>query len=252
MGTENVNDGHLLHYARQILLPEIDVRGQEALGRSRVLLIGAGGLGCPAAQYLVAAGIGHLTLCDPDRVSASNLPRQILYGVEDIGQLKVESARRQLLRLAPDARIEIHPRSADSSFLNGQIERHDLVLDCSDNFATRHAVNAVCRRVGRPLVSAAAIRWEGQIAVFDFRNPSAPCYACLYPTGMEDGEDLCSVSGVLGPVPGMLGTMQALETIRLLAGHLSPLAGHLLLLDAKTLSWRTVLLRRDPGCPVCS
>ncbi len=247
-----MDDGRLLRYARQILLPEIDVQGQETLERSRVLLVGAGGLGCPAALYLAASGIGHLTLCDPDRVSSSNLPRQILYGVEDIGQLKVEAARRQLLRQAPDARIDIHSRSADGPFLEGQVARHDIVLDCSDNFTTRHAVNAACHRAGRPLVSAAAIRWEGQIAVFDFRSPSAPCYACLYPALIEDGGDLCSVSGVLGPVPGILGTMQALEAIRLLAGQPSPLAGHLLLLDAKTLSWRTVLLRRDPDCPVCA
>ena len=250
--SDPLDDRALLRYGRQILLPEIDIAGQLALGRARVLMVGAGGLGCPVAQYLAAAGVGRLTLCDGDRVELSNLQRQILYGEADIGRPKVEAARARLLAQNPGIRIRAEARTADADWLRDEMEGHDLVLDCTDNFAARHAINAACQRARRPLISAAAVRWEGQLAVFDFRAGDAPCYACLYPAMAGGDEDTCSRNGVLGPLLGVLGSMQAVEAIRMLAGGVSPLAGRLLVVDAKTWQWRTLALRRDPQCPVCA
>ena len=246
------SDGDLLRYARQLVLPQWSVSAQEALLEHRVLIVGLGGLGCPAAQYLVAAGLMHLTLCDGDRVDLSNLPRQILYGDGDVGELKVEAARRALLRLDPAARITTVATDVDAKLLDSLVPQHDIVLDCTDNFTARHDINRAAQRARRPLVSAAALRWEGQLAIFDFRREDAACYACLYPELGEDAGDSCATSGVLGPVPGILGSMQALETLRLLLGLESPLGGRLLLLDLLNWEWRTLRLRRDPHCPVCA
>jgi adenylyltransferase/sulfurtransferase len=249
--TDTLDDAALLRYARQILLPEIDIAGQQALAASRVLIIGMGGLGCPAAQYLAAAGVGNLTVCDGDQVELSNLQRQILYSEADLGRPKARAARDRLRAMNQQIRVSAWTESAQPESLAAALDTHDLVLDCTDNFSSRHAINRACRNAGKPLVSAAAIRWEGQLAVFDFRVPECACYACLYPDGMEDTEDTCSRSGVLGPLLGVLGGMQAAEAIRLLCMGHSPLAGQLLLVDAQSWQWRQIALRRDPACGVC-
>lgn len=242
----------MLRYARQILLPEIDLAGQQKLQQSRVLIVGMGGLGCPAAQYLAAAGVGQLTLCDGDQVELSNLQRQILYSEADIGRNKASAARDRLRAMNSTIRVSAWNTAATAESLRAALETHDLVLDCTDNFQSRHAINQACHAAGKPLISAAAIRWEGQLAVFDFRNPETACYACLYPEGMEDDGDTCSRSGVIGPLLGILGSMQATEAIRILCGHPSPLSGQLLLIDAQNGQWRQIRLRRDPACGVCA
>ncbi len=250
--TDSLDDAALMRYSRQILLPEIDLEGQKRLQQSRVLIIGMGGLGCPASQYLAAAGIGQLTLCDGDVVEISNLQRQILYAEADLGRPKASAARERLLAMNPHIRVSAWTENASSESLGSALETHDLVLDCSDNFHSRHAINRACREARVPLVSAAAIRWEGQLSVFDFRDQDTACYACLYPEqGEENGEDTCSRNGVLGPLLGILGSMQAVEAIRLLSGHNSLLSGQLLLVDARHWQWRQVQLRRDPACGVC-
>ncbi|MBW9248977.1 MAG: molybdopterin-synthase adenylyltransferase MoeB, partial [Acidithiobacillus ferriphilus] len=198
--TDTLDDAALLRYARQILLPEIDIAGQQALAASRVLIIGMGGLGCPAAQYLAAAGVGNLTVCDGDQVELSNLQRQILYSEADLGRPKARAARDRLRAMNQQIRVSAWTESAQPESLAAALDTHDLVLDCTDNFSSRHAINRACRHAGKPLVSAAAIRWEGQLAVFDFRVPESACYACLYPDGVEDTGDTCSRSGVLGPL----------------------------------------------------
>lgn len=250
--SEVFGDHELLRYSRQILLPEIDLEGQKRLAASRVLIVGLGGLGCPAAQYLVAAGVGHLVLCDGDVVEVSNLQRQILFSDVDIGQHKAIVAASRLSDQNPGVSLSAIPERADAALLAHHVPDVDLVLDCSDNFATRHAVNRACLFARKPLVSAAAVRFEGQVAVFDFREEGGPCYACLYPAGEATTEDTCSRNGVLGPLLGMLGSMQALEAVRLLAGGRSPLAGQVLLLDAKNWEWRRIALPRDPHCGACA
>jgi len=246
------DDRDLLRYARQLILPQWSLAAQEKLLHCRVLIVGLGGLGCPAAQYLLAAGVVHLTLCDGDRVELSNLPRQILYGDGDLGKAKVEAARQALERLDPAARIETVTAVADAELLDALIPQHDLVLDCTDNFAARYDINRAARRARKPLISAAALRWEGQLAVFDFRRDDSACYACLYPEMDADSADSCATSGVPGPVPGILGSLQALEALRLLLGQDSPLSGRLLILDLLHWEWRNLGLRRDPACPVCT
>ncbi|MCE5360481.1 HesA/MoeB/ThiF family protein [Candidatus Igneacidithiobacillus taiwanensis] len=246
-----LGDGELLRYARQILLPEVDVAGQQRLAAARVLIIGMGGLGCPAALYLAGAGIGTLGLCDGDTVSRSNLPRQILYNEDDLGRAKAEAAAHHLQAHNSSLQYRVHSQPAAAELLTALLPEYDLVLDCSDNFATRHAINRACWLAGKPLVSAAAIRWSGQLAVFDFRV-SGPCYACLYPDLESEDEDRCATLGVIGPLTGMLGSLQALEAIRLLLGQVSPVQGKLLLLDAQTLEFRTIRLVKDPQCPTCS
>ncbi|MDD2747239.1 MAG: HesA/MoeB/ThiF family protein [Acidithiobacillus ferrooxidans] len=250
--TDTLDDAALLRYARQILLPEIDIAGQQALAAGRVLIIGMGGLGCPAAQYLAAAGVGNLTVCDGDQVDLSNLQRQILYSEADLGRPKALAARDRLRAMNQQIRVSAWVESAQPESLAAALDTHDVVLDCTDNFGSRHAINRACRNAGKPLVSAAAIRWEGQLSVFDFRVSESACYACLYPDGVEDTEDTCSRSGVLGPLLGVLGSMQAAEAIRLLCTGHSPLAGQLLLVDAQSWQWRQIALRRDPTCGVCA
>ncbi|MDD3760740.1 MAG: HesA/MoeB/ThiF family protein [Acidithiobacillus sp.] len=247
-----LDDAGLLRYARQILLPEIDVAGQQRLTRARVVIIGMGGLGCPAALYLAGAGVGILGLCDPDMVSLSNLARQILYTEADIDRPKVRAAAERLRTHNATVECIVYQQAATAEFLDSVLADYDLVLDCSDNFATRHAVNRACLAAHKPLVSAAAIRWSGQLAVFDYRLPDAPCYACLYPQGGADEEDRCATMGVMGALTGILGTLQALEATRLLLGLASPVAGKLLLVDAIDLAFRTISLQKDPQCPVCA
>ena len=244
-----VNDEQLLHYSRQILLPEIDNAGQEKLLNSSVLIIGMGGLGSPAAMYLAAAGVGQLTVVDHDEVELSNLQRQILHQMDSIGWAKVESAAAALKRLNPECQVNTIGHKLDDSELAEQVKRVDIVLDCSDNFATRFAINRACVENKTPLVSGAAIRWEGQVAVYA-NSESAPCYRCLYAESGEP-EDTCTNTGVLAPVVGIIGSIQAVEAIKVLTGAGQPLLGKLLIMDALTMQWRSMTLRKDPACPVC-
>jgi molybdopterin/thiamine biosynthesis adenylyltransferase len=246
-----LNDEQLLRYSRHILLNELGIEGQERLRAAHALVIGAGGLGSPAALYLASAGIGTLTLVDGDRVDLTNLQRQILHTTARIGTPKVASGRESLAALNPDVRVEAVEARVDGAALDTLVERSSVVLDCSDNFATRHAVNRACVAHSRPLVSGAAIRFDGQVATFDLRAVQSPCYACLFPPG--DGEDeLCSIMGVFAPVTGIIGTVQAAEALKLAAGLDDGLAGRLLILDALGMRWHDVRVPRDPQCPVCA
>jgi adenylyltransferase/sulfurtransferase len=247
-----MDDRQLLRYSRHILLPQIGVEGQERLLAARVLVIGAGGLGSPAAYYLASAGVGNLVLADGDSVDLTNLQRQILHRVESVGRPKAESGRDTLAGINPECHVLPLVDRLSGDRLDKQVADADLVLDCSDNFATRHAINRACVRNGKPLVSGAAVRFDGQIAVFDIRRDDAPCYHCLFPEG-EDVEDVrCAVMGVFAPLTGIIGAMQAAEALKLIAGCGEPLAGRLLLLDGLAMAWRQIRVPRDPSCPVCS
>jgi adenylyltransferase/sulfurtransferase len=217
-----------------------------------VLIVGAGGLGCPAALYLAAAGVGRLTLADSDKVDLTNLQRQILYRAEAVGTPKVDAARAALNALNPEVNVIGLNKRLESGDADDLVARADLVLDCTDNFATRHLLNRACVRHRKPLVSGAAIRFDGQVMVFDLRDPAAPCYACLFPEEGEVEEVQCSVMGVFAPLTGIVGATQAMEALKLLAGIGASLSGRLLLLDAKNADWRTVKVSRDPACAVCT
>ena len=245
-----MNDEQLLRYSRQLMLPGVDVAGQEKLLAARVLVLGLGGLGCPAAMYLVAAGVGHLTLVDHDTVDLTNLQRQIAHTTASVGRFKVDSARDTLLALNPTITIETVAARLEGELLADLVKRHDAVLDCTDNFAIRFALNAACVAARVPLVSAAAIRLEAQISVFDPRQPDSPCYRCRYEEGTE-ADQSCAHNGVLAPLVGIVGSLQALECLKLLIGFGTSLSGRLLLLDAARLEWRELRLRKNPDCPVC-
>lgn len=245
-----MKDDELLRYSRQIMLPEMDVAGQQALVDATVLIIGMGGLGCPVAMYLAAAGVGHLIIADDDRVELTNLQRQIAHGQESIGQLKVASAEQNLKRLNPEVRVTAIAARVQDAELADLVAQVDLVIDASDNFKTRFAINRACVAGGKPLVSGAAIRMEGQVAVFDARDADSPCYQCLYGGGDEE-DGTCSTNGVMAPVVGIIGSVQAMEAIKVLAKVGETLTGRLLLLDAATMQWREMRLPRDPNCPVC-
>lgn len=246
-----MNDHQLLRYSRQILLPQIDIAGQQKLLDARALLIGLGGLGSPAAMYLAAAGVGRLVLNDFDAVDLSNLQRQIVHDSDSIGLSKVESAKQTLLRMNPEIQIDTLGHRLEGDELLGQVAGSDVVLDCSDNFATRFAVNRACVATGTPLVSGAVIRFEGQVSVFTPGAGDSPCYNCLYP---DHGElaDSCVRNGVVAPLPGIIGAMQALEAIKLIAGIGQSLRGRLLLFDALAMEWQQMKLRKNPACPTCS
>ncbi|MDT8427503.1 MAG: molybdopterin-synthase adenylyltransferase MoeB [Pseudomonadales bacterium] len=245
-----MNDEQLLRYSRQIMLPEVDAEGQLKLLDASVLIVGMGGLGCPAAMYLAAAGVGHLLIADDDRVELSNLQRQIAHADADIGRLKVDSAAATLAGLNPDVKITRLAARLDAAMLDEYLPQSTLVLDACDNFTTRFLINAACLRHGKPLVSGAAIRMEGQVAVFDPRDPDSPCYQCLYPAG-DDEQANCARNGVMAPVVGIIGAVQALEAIKLIIGVPGGLTGRLLLLDASNMQWRDLRLRRDPHCAAC-
>lgn len=245
-----LTDDELLRYSRQILLPQIDIAGQLKLKGARVLIVGLGGLGSPAALYLAAAGVGELHLADFDTVDLTNLQRQVLHDTPSVGLSKVDSALARLTALNPDIYLIAHRAALDSDSLAAAVAAVDLVLDCSDNFATREAVNAACVAQGKPLVSGAAIRLEGQLSVFDPRRPESPCYHCLYGHGSE-AELTCSEAGVIGPLVGLVGSLQALEALKLLAGFGEPLVGRLLLIDAVGTRFRELRVKRDPHCSVC-
>ena len=242
----------LLRYSRQIMLPQFGEEGQEKLQRARVLVVGLGGLGCPAALYLAAAGVGCLVLADDDRSELGNLQRQILHGTPDLGEMKTASARRRLENLNPEVKLVTEERRLAGDFLEEHVAQADLVLDASDNFATRFAINRACRSHRKPLVSGAAIRAEGQVAVFDHRQGSGPCYRCLYDDKVGNRGLNCAESGVLAPITGIIGTVQALEALKLLSGYGESLHGRLLVLDGAAMRWRELKLPPDPSCPVCS
>ena len=244
-----MNDEQLLRYSRQIMLPQVDVEGQEKLLAATALIIGMGGLGSPVAMYLAAAGIGHLVIVDDDVVELSNLQRQIVHGNEDIGIDKVISAKRHLEKLNPDIHITTIRQRLEAEALDEQVSKADIVIDGSDNFATRFALNESCVKNHTPLVSGAAIRMEGQVSVFNMK-PGSPCYHCLY---RDEGEldTRCSTNGVLAPVVGIIGSVQATEAIKVLLDIGETLDGKLLLLDALHMEWRTLKLKKDPACPVC-
>ncbi len=247
-----MDDGQLLRYSRHILLPEIGIEGQELIRAASVLIVGAGGLGCPAALYLAASGIGRITLADPDEVDLTNLQRQILYRTEDIGLSKAAAAQAALARINPEVSIITLPERLAGSALEHAVATHDVVLDCSDNFATRHAVNRSCVAQRRPLVSGAAIRFDGQLAVFDARRGDSPCYACLYAEDTMPEEANCALMGVVAPLTGVVGSLQALEALKLIAGAGTVSTGQLLLIDALQGGLRTVRVPRDPACAVCA
>jgi molybdopterin/thiamine biosynthesis adenylyltransferase len=246
-----MNDDQLLRYSRHILLDEIGIEAQQRFLDAHVLIIGAGGLGSPTAMYLGAAGVGTLTLVDADTVDLTNLQRQILHSSDTIGQAKVASGRATLARLNPDVRVNaIHAR-ADDALLQQWVRHADVVLDCSDNFTTRHAVNRACVQHRVPLVSGAALRFDGQISTFDARNPASPCYACVFAPDQPFDEVACSTMGVFSPLVGIIGAMQAAETLRVIAGIGRTLVGRLMMLDAMTMDWQTMRIGRQADCLVC-
>ncbi|WP_371230824.1 molybdopterin-synthase adenylyltransferase MoeB [Pseudomonas sp. QE6] len=245
-----LSDNELLRYSRQILLPQIDVDGQLHLKDSRVLVVGLGGLGAPVALYLAAAGVGELHLADFDSVDLTNLQRQIIHDTGSVGTSKVDSAIARLSAINPDVKLVAHRQALDADSLDAAVAAVDLVLDCCDNFGTREAVNAACVAAKKPLVSGAAIRLEGQLSVFDPRRDESPCYHCLYGHGSE-AELTCSEAGVVGPLVGLVGSLQALEALKLLAGFGEPLVGRLLLIDALGTRFRELRVKRDPQCAVC-
>lgn len=246
-----MNDQDLLRYSRQLLLPEMDVAGQERLLGSKVLIVGLGGLGSPVALYLAAAGVGELHLADHDQVDLSNLQRQIVHQQSSIGQLKVESARERLQQINPGVGIVMHPCKLEGDALLAAVAEVDLVCDCSDRFSTRFAVNRACQQLKKPLVSGAAIRFSGQLSVFDARRNDSPCYACIYDEQAQDEELRCSENGVLAPLVGVIGSLQAVESLKLLAQCGEPAIGKLLTYDGLRAEMRTLKLQKDPACSCC-
>lgn len=232
------------------MLPELDVAGQQKLLDASVLIVGMGGLGCPLAMYLTAAGVGHLTIVDDDTVELTNLQRQIAHGEQNIGQSKVDSAATTLRGLNPDTELTLVNARLSGEDLRQAVKNKTVVVDATDNFSTRFAINDACLETGVPLVSGAAIRMEGQVTVFDSSRDDSPCYQCLYREG-DDDDVSCSRNGVMSPVVGIIGSVQAMETIKLIAGIGDSLVGRLLLLDAHSMQWRELRLRRDPQCPAC-
>ena len=249
-----MNDDQLLRYSRHILLDELGIEGQRHLLAAHALVIGAGGLGSPVALYLATAGVGTLTIVDNDTVDLTNLQRQIVHSVERIGRPKAESAAQTLLAINPQVRVHALQERADAARLMTLVAQADVVVDCSDNFATRHAVNTACVAHAKPLVSGAAIGFDGQISVYDTRAASGasnPCYACLFPSDAVFEEARCATMGVFAPLVGIIGSMQAAEALKLLAGIGASLAGRLQMLDARTMEWTEIAMTRTPGCPVC-
>jgi len=245
-----MNDEQLLRYSRQILLPQIDVAGQEKLRNARVLIVGLGGLGSPVALYLAAAGVGHLILVDFDKVDLSNLQRQIIHRTESVGEFKTQSAQQQLILINPETKISLYNQYLQGEHLEKQVKSVDVVVDCCDNFATRFAINEACVKTGTPLVSGAAIRFAGQIAVFS-ADKNSPCYHCLYQDDEEQAET-CSETGIISPLVGIIGSVQAVETLKIVLNIGQSLCGKLLTFSALTTEWRQFTLKKDPQCPVCA
>jgi len=247
-----MNDDALLRYARHILLDAIGIEGQQRIQAARVLIVGAGGLGSPVALYLAAAGVGSIHIVDHDSVDLGNLQRQIAHTTERLGQAKVDSAAQAMQAINPSLVLHAHATKATPDWLASVVPAVDLVLDCTDNFHTRHAVNAACVRAGKPLVSGAALRFDGQISVYDTRAPEpGPCYACLFPPQADFTEAQCATMGVLGPLVGIIGAMQATEALKIIAGAGQSLKGRLLMLDAMRMEWTSLQAARDAHCSVC-
>ena len=246
-----MTDDQLLRYSRHILLDEIGIEGQERILASRVLMVGAGGLGSAAALYLGCAGVGHLTVVDHDSVDLTNLQRQIAHTTQRVGQPKARSVQAAIAGLNPEVVVTPVELRADAALLEALLAHHDVVLDCSDNFATRHAINAASVSQCKPLVSGAAIRFDGQITVYDPRDDASPCYACLFPPEADFEETQCATMGVFAPLVGIIGTMQAAEALKLISGAAPALSGRLLMLDGRAMAWTEVRLPRNPSCPVC-
>jgi len=246
-----VEDQQLLRYARHILLDEFGVEAQERILASRILVVGAGGLGSPVVAYLAASGVGSIILVDDDQVELSNLQRQIAHTTDRLGWDKVESAKLHIEQLNPEVKVTPVVQRLDEAGLMHWVQQVDLVLDCCDNFATRHAINRACVALRKPLVSGAAIRFSGQVSTYDLRQPEAPCYHCLFPEADDVEELRCATTGVLSPLLGMVGSAQAVEALKLLGGFGEPLVGRLLSVDAFNMNWHTVRFRKDPACPIC-
>ena len=246
-----MNDNQLLRYSRHILMPQIGIQGQEALIRSHVLIIGAGGLGSPAAMYLAASGVGKLTICDNDEVDLTNLQRQIIHGTGRIGMSKTNSAKKTLAGINPEVTVITLDERMDEKRLLKAVTNADVILDASDNFPTRHAINQACIIRKKPLVSGAAVRFDGQVAVFDLSQKASPCYQCLFPKTGEDEDMRCAIMGVFAPLVGIIGCVQASEALKILLNIGETLNGRLLLLDGLTMEWRSVKLNKDPACTAC-
>jgi adenylyltransferase/sulfurtransferase len=248
----DLDDAQLLRYSRHILLPEIGIDGQQRLAAAHALVVGAGGLGSPVSLYLAASGVGRLTVCDHDKVDLTNLQRQIAHDTGSIGLPKVESARRRLQLINPQTRVDAIEERVAGERLEQLVSSADVVIDATDNFATRHAINRACVKFRKPLVSGAGIRFDGQIAVFDLRREDSPCYHCLFPEQGEVEEMRCAVMGVFAPLVGIVGSVQAAEALKLIMGIGDSLSGRLLLLDALAMQWRSIRLNRDASCRVCA
>ena len=246
-----MNDQQLLRYSRHILLDEIGIEGQERILAAHALIVGAGGLGSPAALFLGSAGVGQITVVDDDAVDLTNLQRQIAHTTARVGQSKVQSVAAAVQAINPQAMVQCIQARADAALLDTLVAQADVVLDCSDNYATRHAINAACVRQARPLVAGAAIRFDGQITVVDPRNPSSPCYACVFSPNAQFEEVQCSTMGVFAPLVGVIGSMQAAEALKIIAQIGPSLAGRLWMLDMRQMQWSSLNLRRDPHCSVC-
>ena len=246
-----MNDEQLLRYSRHILLDEVGIEGQERVLASHALVIGAGGLGSPVALYLGSAGVGRITLVDHDVVDLTNLQRQVAHTTDRVGQPKVESAAQAVRAINPSVEVTCLQQRADTALLDEWVPQATVVLDCSDNYATRHAVNAACIRHGKPLVAGAVIRFDGQVMVFDPRDPVSPCYACMFTPEAEFEEVQCSTMGVFAPLVGVIGAMQAAEALKLISGAAPAITGRLLMLDGRTMEWNTMKVPRDPACVVC-
>ena len=246
-----MTDDQLLRYSRHILLDEIGIEGQERILGSHALIVGAGGLGSPVALYLGSAGVGRITVVDHDTVDMTNLQRQIAHTMRRVGQPKVESARTAIEAINPDVRVMPIVARADAALLDTLVAQADVVLDCCDNFATRHAINAACVKHRKPLVSGAAIRFDGQVCVYDPRDANSPCYACLFPPDTTFEETRCATMGVFAPLVGIIGSMQASEALKLLSGAGRPLTGRLLMLDGRAMEFTEVCIGRQAACVVC-
>lgn len=247
-----MTDDQLLRYSRHLLLDEIGVEGQQRILAARVLVVGAGGLGSPVALFLGSAGIGRITIVDHDRVDLTNLQRQIVHDLARIGTPKAVSAAQRVAAINPEVQVAPLQERADAARLLALVADHDLVVDCSDNFATRHAINAACVAQRRPLVAAAAVRFDAQLSVYDPRDPACPCYACVFPPDVATEDVACAVMGVFAPLVGIVGSVQAAEALKLVAGVGTSLAGRLQMLDARTMEWSELRVARDPHCPVCA
>lgn len=246
-----MNDNQLLRYSRHILLPQIEYEGQDKLVHSHALIVGAGGLGSPAALYLAAAGVGTITICDFDVVDLTNLQRQIVHTTSAVGVNKAVSAQATLQAINPEVTVHTVCEKSSAADFEKLIAQAGVVIDCSDNFATRYLLNRLCVQLKKPLVSGAAIGFEGQVTVYDMRSDVSPCYHCLFPDNGEDSDLRCATNGVFAPLVGMIGTCQAAEALKILMGIGDSLQGRLLLLDALAMEWRTIKLSKDPACAVC-